>query len=84
VSALLEWLQVETLERTQELTPLQADRQAHAQAVQQPPELDEIFASLTAAYRQVAEKLNLSLDEAEGRGTGLPLAEPRNPPRCGF
>ena len=65
---LLEWLQVETLERTQELTPLQADGQAHAQAVQQLQELDAILASLSAAYRQVAEKLKLSLDDAGENG----------------
>jgi DNA-binding transcriptional LysR family regulator len=59
---LLEWLQVETLERTRELKPLEADRQAHAQAVQYLQELDEILAAISAAYRQAAEKLNLSLD----------------------
>ena len=59
---LLEWLQVETLERTRELSPRQDDGQAYAQAVQQLQELDAVLAALSAAYRQAAETLNLALD----------------------
>jgi hypothetical protein len=60
---LMKWLQVETLERTAELQPVEPDRQAQAQAVQQLQELDAILASLSVAYRQVAQKLNIPLDE---------------------
>jgi hypothetical protein len=52
---LMKWLQVETLERTVELNPMESDGQEHAQAVQQLQELDAILASLRAAYRQAAE-----------------------------
>ena len=48
---LLEWLQVETLERTVELKPLEPDGQAYAQAVQQLQELDAILAAIRAAYQ---------------------------------
>ena len=59
---LIKWLQVETLERSGEIQPVEPDRQAHAQAVRQLQELDAILASLSVAYRQVAQKLNISLD----------------------
>jgi hypothetical protein len=59
---LLQWLQVETLERSVEISPMQPDGQAHAQAMQQLQELDAILASIRAAYRQAAEKLNIPLD----------------------
>jgi hypothetical protein len=59
---LSEWLQVEALERTQELPSLQPDCQAYAQTMQQLHELDEVLAAISAAYRQAAEKLNLALD----------------------
>jgi hypothetical protein len=52
---LLQWLQVETLERTGEVNPMESDGQAHAQAVQQLQELDAILGSLRAAYRRVAQ-----------------------------
>ena len=59
---LLQWLQVETLERSGELKPLEPDGQAHAQAVQQLQELDAILAAIHAAYRQAAQELNIPLD----------------------
>jgi hypothetical protein len=52
---LLQWLQVETLERAGEINPMESDGQAHAQAVQQLQELDAILGSLRAAYRRVAQ-----------------------------
>ena len=61
---LIKWLQVETLERTAELQPVQPDSQAHAQAMQQLQELDAILASVRAAYRQAAQELNIPLDDA--------------------
>ena len=60
---LLQWLEVETLERTGELQPMEADGQAYAQALQRLQELDGILASIRAAYRQAAQKLNIPLDE---------------------
>ena len=60
---LLQWLQVETLERSGELPPMQADGQAYAQAVQHLQELDGILATIRAAYRQAAQELNIPLDE---------------------
>jgi hypothetical protein len=65
---LLQWLQVEALDRTVEINPMQPDGQASAQAVQQLQELDAILASLSAAYRQVAEKLNIPLDDVRESG----------------
>jgi hypothetical protein len=66
---LIKWLQVETLERTGELKPMEPDGQAYAQAVQQLQDLDAILAALSAAYRQAAEKLNIPLDEARESGS---------------
>jgi hypothetical protein len=60
---LTKWLQVETLERTVELKPLEPDGQAYAQAVQHLQELDGILASMRAVYRQAAQQLNIPLDE---------------------
>jgi hypothetical protein len=68
---LLQWLQVETLERSVEIPPMQPDGQAHAQAVQQLQELDAILASLSAAYRQAAQELNIPLDEVAESGVQL-------------
>jgi hypothetical protein len=65
---LIQWLQVETLERTVEINPMQPDSQAYAQAVQQLQELDAILASIGAAYRQAAEKLNIPLDDVREGG----------------
>ena len=65
---LIKWLQVETLERSAELQPVQPDSQAHAHALQQLQELDAILSSLSAAYRQVAQKLNIPLDDARESG----------------
>ena len=62
IRLLLEWLQVETLERTRELPPLQADARAYAEAVQDLQELDAVLAAFGAAYRQAANRLNLPLD----------------------
>jgi hypothetical protein len=59
---LLQWLQVETLERPAELPPREPEGQAHAQAVQQLQELDGILATIRAAYRQAAQKLNIPLE----------------------
>ena len=58
---LLQWLQVETLERSGELKPLEPDGQAYAQAVRQLQELDAILAAIRAAYRQAAQELNIPL-----------------------
>ena len=66
---LIQWLQVETLERTAELQPVEPDGQAQAQALQQLQELDAILSSLSAAYRQVAQKLNIPLDDARESGS---------------
>jgi hypothetical protein len=66
---LIKWLQVETLERTAEIEPMEPDGQAYAQAVQQLQDLDAILAALSAAYRQAAEKLNIPLDEARESGS---------------
>jgi hypothetical protein len=68
---LMKWLQVETLERTVGVNPMESDGQEHAQAVQQLQELDAILASLRAAYRQVAQKLNIPLNEVPGSGVQL-------------
>ena len=65
---LIKWLQVETLERTVEIKPLEPDGQAYAQAVQQLQDLDAILAALSAAYRQAAEKLNIALDDVRESG----------------
>ena len=66
---LITWLQVETLERTVEIQPMKPDSQAYAQAMQQLQELDAILASLSAAYRQVAQKLNIPLDDVLESGS---------------
>jgi hypothetical protein len=66
---LLQWLQVETLERTVKIEPMEPDGQAYAQAVQQLQELDAILASIRAAYRQAAEKLNIPLNDAREGGS---------------
>jgi hypothetical protein len=65
---LIQWLQVETLERTVEINPTQPDGQAYARAVQQLQELDAILASISAAYRRVAEQLNIPLDDERESG----------------
>jgi hypothetical protein len=65
---LLEWLQVETLERTVEIEPMEPEGQAYAQAVQQLQELDAILASIRAAYRQAAQRLNIPLDDVRESG----------------
>jgi hypothetical protein len=59
---LIKWLQVETLDRTVKIEPMEPDSQAHAQAVRQLQELDAILASNRAAYRQAAQGLNIPLD----------------------
>jgi hypothetical protein len=59
---LLQWLQVETLERSVERQPMGPDSRAYAQALQRFQELDGILASIRAAYRQAAQKLNIPLD----------------------
>jgi hypothetical protein len=62
-----EWLQVETLERSGEIQPMEPDSQAYAQAVQQLQELDGILASMRAVYRQAAQELNIpSIDGHPG------------------
>ena len=66
---LLQWLEVETLERTVEIEPMEPDGQAHAQALQQLQELDGILASIRAAYRQAAQKLNIPMDEVRESGS---------------
>jgi hypothetical protein len=65
---LLQWLQVETLERAGEIKPLEPDGQAYAQAMQQLQELDAILATIRAAYRQAAQELNIPLDEVRQSG----------------
>jgi hypothetical protein len=60
---LTEWLQVETLERSGEIQPMEPDSQAYAQAVRHLQELDGILASIRAVYRQAAQELNIPLDE---------------------
>ena len=65
---LITWLQVETLERTVEIQPMKPDSQAYAQAMQQLQELDAVLASLSRAYRQVAQELNIPLDEVRESG----------------
>jgi hypothetical protein len=66
---LLKWLQVETLERAVEIKPMEPDGQAYVQAVQQLQELDGILASIRAAYRQAAQKLNIPLEEVRESGS---------------
>jgi hypothetical protein len=41
---------------------MQAEGQAYGQAVQQLQELDGILATIRAAYRQAAQKLNIPLE----------------------
>jgi hypothetical protein len=65
---LLQWLQVETLERSGELQPLPLDGQAYAQAMQRLQELDGILATIRAAYRQAAQELNIPLDDVRQSG----------------
>ena len=65
---LLQWLQVETLERSGELKLMAPDGQAYAQAVQHLQELDAILATIRAAYRQAAQELNIPLDEVRESG----------------
>jgi hypothetical protein len=66
---LLQWLQVETLERAGELKPMEPEGQTHAQAAQQLQELDAILATIRAAYRQAAQELNIPLDEVRESGS---------------
>ena len=66
---LIQWLQVETLERSVELQPLEPDGRAYAQALQHLQELDAALASLRAAYQQAAQKLNIPLDDARESGS---------------
>ena len=65
---LLQWLEVETLERSVKLEPMEADGQAYAQALQRLQELDGILATIRAAYRQAAQKLNIPLDDVRQSG----------------
>jgi hypothetical protein len=47
---------------------MEHDSQAHAHAMQQLQELDAILASICAAYRQAAQKLNIPLDDVRESG----------------
>jgi hypothetical protein len=60
---LLQWLQVQTLERPAGLPPMEPEGQAEAQAAQYLQELDATLASMRAVYRQAAQQLNIPLDE---------------------
>jgi hypothetical protein len=57
---LIKWLEIETLGRTVEMDPMEPGSEAYAQAAQQLQDLDEILATISAAYKQEAEKLNIA------------------------
>ena len=59
---LIEWLQVETLGRTEQRGLLEPEGQDHAQAAQRLRELDEVLATIRAAYQQAAQRLGIDLN----------------------